>query len=194
MKPSLYKSVGVIAGIACLLITVLTTTALTTIAAKESAPTDRSSKAVLRVEGMTCGGCVSTIQNSLAPLGGIDNVQGALIQNAVVVRFHPNPNDFVLTCHVQSPKGSLATHPCASAQEAVVGSRLHTKSRSSAAGKPTSVDFAAQFVNTRCNRVVAKMIFAQPMPVWARPQRAWRLLEGPAHTAAAPSSTRPAPG
>lgn len=87
MKPLLYKPVLVLAGIACLMIAVLTATALSTDAAKESIPIDRSSKAVLSVEGMTCGGCVSTIQSSLATLGGIEDVQVDLASNSVRIIF-----------------------------------------------------------------------------------------------------------
>ena len=87
MQPLLNKPVVILASLACLMIAVLTVTALSTNAAKERIPIDRSSKAVLRVEGMTCGGCVSTIQNSLDPLGGIDDVQVDLASNSVRIIF-----------------------------------------------------------------------------------------------------------
>ena len=43
----------------------------------------------------------------IRPLGRIDNFRRTLIQDRVVVRFHPNTNDFLSRGHVNSPPTGL---------------------------------------------------------------------------------------
>ncbi len=49
--------------------------ATSTSAPAEGSPDSRPSKALLKIEGMTCGGCVATIQSSLAEFDGILDIQ-----------------------------------------------------------------------------------------------------------------------
>lgn len=76
MKTKLFtKPITIVAVIACLAVAFIATGALTTSPVVGSPAFTGQSKAVLRVEGMTCGGCISTIKNSLAEFEGIDDVQ-----------------------------------------------------------------------------------------------------------------------
>ena len=44
-----------------------------------------------------------TMDFGVSSLGSVHDVQSTLIENPVIISLHPNPNDFVLTCHVDSP-------------------------------------------------------------------------------------------
>ena len=69
------KPIIIVAVIACLAVAFFATSALTTDPEAGSPAVTGQSKAVLRVEGMTCAGCISTIKNSLTGFEGIDDVQ-----------------------------------------------------------------------------------------------------------------------
>lgn len=43
----------------------------------------------LRVEGMTCGGCVKSIQNALTSRDGVDNASADLDSGIVTIEFDP---------------------------------------------------------------------------------------------------------
>ncbi len=51
------------------------TTAISTSPAESDSAVGNMGKALLRVDGMTCGGCIATIKNSLAGFEGIEDVQ-----------------------------------------------------------------------------------------------------------------------
>ncbi len=44
---------------------------------------------VLRVEGMTCGGCENSVQTALGEIAGIDQVEADHAQDRVTVAFDP---------------------------------------------------------------------------------------------------------
>lgn len=44
---------------------------------------------VLRVEGMTCGGCENSVQTALGEIAGIDEVEADHAQHRVRVAFDP---------------------------------------------------------------------------------------------------------
>lgn len=75
MKPPFTKPLIIIAGLACVAVALFATSVLSTTSGSDSAKTQASAKAVLRVDGMTCGGCISTIKNSLAQFEGIDDIR-----------------------------------------------------------------------------------------------------------------------
>ncbi len=46
-------------------------------------------KIVIRVDGMTCGGCVRNVTNVLSALPGVDEAKVSLEDAQVMVRFDP---------------------------------------------------------------------------------------------------------
>ena len=46
-------------------------------------------KVNIRVEGMTCGGCVSSIQKALTARNGVEIVSGSVADKTVTVDFDP---------------------------------------------------------------------------------------------------------
>lgn len=75
MKQPLTKPLIIIAGLACVAIALFATSGLSNTSASDSEQTQGNAKAVLRVDGMTCGGCISTIKSSLAPFEGIEGIR-----------------------------------------------------------------------------------------------------------------------
>ena len=73
MKPFFSKPLIVIAGLACVAIALFATRVMST--SPDNGNPVTAAKAVLRVDGMTCSGCISTIKNSLAGMDGIDDVR-----------------------------------------------------------------------------------------------------------------------
>ncbi|MCM2276732.1 MAG: cation transporter [Oligoflexia bacterium] len=43
----------------------------------------------LKVEGMTCMGCVNNVRKLLAPMNGVQSVEIALEQGKVTIRYEP---------------------------------------------------------------------------------------------------------
>ena len=75
MKNLRIKTTTIFAAIGLIALATLATMAYSTNQTTGSPSTDSLSKVILDVEGMSCSGCVSTINSSLAGFEGIDSVQ-----------------------------------------------------------------------------------------------------------------------
>ena len=87
---------------------------------------------------------------AMRPLGRIDNFQGTLIQDRVVVRLHPNPNHLFRCCHSADPFRLFQTGTAIlQANPGQFRQNPLTSQKASSGGKPTSLGKAAEVVNGR---------------------------------------------
>ena len=63
-------------------------------------------KSILQISGMTCEGCKSSVENKLASIDGIDNVQVDLARGEAVI-YSKNPVSFSLIKETLPPKYSI---------------------------------------------------------------------------------------
>lgn len=99
MKPLFSKPLIVILGLACVATALFATRVMSTSSESDNSVIANKAKAVLRVDGMTCSGCISTIKNSLVGMDGIDDVRVDLASGTAEIVYdgarHPDADKMV---------------------------------------------------------------------------------------------------
>jgi len=90
MKNSRFKPAIMFTAIGLIALVTLAAMAYSTNQTKENPSTGNLSKVILGVDGMTCSGCVSTINSSLAGFEGIDSVQVDVAAGKTEIVYDPS--------------------------------------------------------------------------------------------------------